>query len=52
MKNRRLVTSAVLLPVALADRRQDRRRYPVARPVFGDKIAGVTQSLDRFLVVS
>ncbi|SPE33937.1 hypothetical protein SBA3_2070044 [Candidatus Sulfopaludibacter sp. SbA3] len=28
------VTPAVLPPVALAGRRQDRRSYPVARPVF------------------
>ncbi|SPE26994.1 hypothetical protein SBA3_1330059 [Candidatus Sulfopaludibacter sp. SbA3] len=34
LKNRRLVAPAVSPPVALADRRQDRRRYPVAGPVF------------------
>jgi len=32
MKNRRLVAPPVSAPVALADRRQDRRRYPVFRP--------------------
>ncbi|SPE39029.1 hypothetical protein SBA3_3010004 [Candidatus Sulfopaludibacter sp. SbA3] len=45
MKNRRLVAPAVSPPVALADRRQDRRRYPVDGPVFQPLILYIGRSI-------
>ncbi|SPE35638.1 hypothetical protein SBA3_2290033 [Candidatus Sulfopaludibacter sp. SbA3] len=46
MKNRRLVTPSVKPPVALADRRQDRRRYrSLCR--FSDRVRGPLAGNDK-----